>query len=164
MEESIRPQGFIFRDGKSAALDSSGGRSYHPMTVKMPPGRRRSVRTTLFSSYVLLVLLSTAFVTVFSWFYTTNMLRRLAFNSLGDISSKVVDALDAELSKMNAVSLAIASSDLVKQLVKQRVVIARSDAGSAQRLSSYRNTVQVVEVMQTIIGPYKLVPQVNLYD
>ena len=134
------------------------------MTVKIPAGRRRSVRTTLFSSYVLLVLLSTAFVTVFSWFYTTNMLRRLAFNSLGDISSKVVDALDTELSKMNAVSLAIASSDLVKQLVKERAAIGRSDSGSAQRLNSYRNAVQVVEVMQTIIGPYKLVPQVNLYD
>lgn len=154
MEESNRPLGFFCRNVQSS----------EEMGAKTRGGRRKSVRTTLFSSYVLLVLLSTIFVTVFSYFYTSNMLRRVAFETLTDISSKVVDALDAELSKMNAVSLAVSSSDLVKQLVRQRGDIQRSAAGTGQRLSSYRNAVQIVEVMQTIIGPYKPVPQVNLYD
>jgi two-component system sensor histidine kinase YesM len=131
--------------------------------VRSPWGRRRNVRTTLFASYLLLIVLSTAFVTVFSYFYTKNAMTRLAINALRDISAKVVDALDAELFRMNSVSIAIASSDLVRQLVKEREAIPR-DAGSAARLRAYRNTVRIVDVMQTIVGPYKPVPQVNLYD
>ena len=113
---------------------------------------------------LLLILLSTAFVTIFSYFYTANALKRLAINALRDLSAKVVDALDAELFKMNAVSIAIASSDLIRQLIKEREAIPSPGADSAARLRSYRNTGRIVEVMQTIIGPYKPVPQVNLYD
>ena len=89
----------------------------------------RTVRTTLFSSYLLLILLSTAFVTVFSYVYTSNALRRLAINSLRDLSAKVVDSLDTELFKMNAVSVAIASSDVIRQLVRERGDARASSAG-----------------------------------
>ncbi len=123
----------------------------------------KSVRSTLFASYLLLILLSTAFVTIFSYFYTTNALTRLAINSLRDLSAKDVDALDAELQKMNAVSIAIASSDMVRQLVKEREAIP-PDSSSQARLQTYRTTVRIVDVMQTIIGPYKPVPQVSFYD
>lgn len=131
--------------------------------MRTPWGRKRNVRETLFASYLLLIVLSTAFVTVFSYFYTKNAMTRLAINALRDISAKVVDALDGELFKMNAVSIAIASSDLVRQLVRERETILR-DAGSSARLRAYRSTVRIVEVLQTIIGPYKPVPQINLYD
>jgi len=58
--------------------------------------------------------------------------------------------------------VAIASSDLVRQLVKERGT-ARTGEGAAARLAAYRNAAAIVDVMQSIIGPYKPVPQVNLY-
>jgi two-component system, sensor histidine kinase YesM len=131
--------------------------------VRAPWGRKRSVRTTLFTSYLLLILLSTAFVAVFSYFSTAGALKELAIKALRDVSSKVVDALDAELYRMNAVSIAVASSDLVKQLVRERQLIPL-EADPPGRLRAYRNAARIVEVLQTIIGPYKPVPQVNIYD
>jgi two-component system sensor histidine kinase YesM len=125
-------------------------------------GRRRSVRSTLFATYLLLIVLSTAFLTIFSYSYTANMMTRTAMNALRDVSSGVIDALDAELLRMNSVSVAIASSDLVRQLVEERAAAA-GDEGPAARLAAYRNTGRIVDVMQSIVGPYKPVPQVNLY-
>jgi two-component system sensor histidine kinase YesM len=124
--------------------------------------RRRSVRSTLFATYLLLIVLSTAFLTIFSYSYTANLMTRAAINALRDVSSSVVDAMDAELLKMNSVSVAIASSDLVRQLVKARGT-APAGEGAASRLAAYRNAAAIVDVMQSIIGPYKPVPQVNLY-
>lgn len=131
--------------------------------MKSPPwGRRRSVRSTLFTTYLLLIVVSTAFVTIFSYFYTKNLMTRLAIEALKDVSTRVIDSLDGELLRMNSVSVAIASSTVVRQLVKEREASPRGE-GSAARLAAYRNAVSIVDVMQSIIGPYKPVPQVNLY-
>ncbi len=124
--------------------------------------RRKSVRSTLFATYLLLIVLSTAFLTIFSYSYTANMMTRTAMNALRDVSRGVVDAMDGELLRMNSVSVAIASSGLVRQLVREREAAAKGE-GSAARLAAYRNAGAIVEVMQSIIGPYKPVPQVNLY-
>jgi two-component system sensor histidine kinase YesM len=126
-------------------------------------GRRAgSVRAALFTSYLLLIVLSTAFVTVFSWISTANALNGQAIRSLRDLSLKITDSLESELSRMNSVSVAIGSSDLVKQLLREREAIPVTGQGS--RLLAYRNTVRIVGVMQSIIGPYKPVPQVNFFD
>ena len=130
--------------------------------MKAPWGPRRSVRSTLFATYLLLIVVSTAFVTVFSYFYTKNLMTGLAIEALKDVSTRVIDSLDAELLRMNSVSVAIASSTVVRQLVKEREASARGEA-SAARLKAYRNAVSLVDVMQSIIGPYKPVPQVNLF-
>jgi two-component system, sensor histidine kinase YesM len=131
-------------------------------------GRKRSVRATLFSSYLLLIVLSTAFVTVFSSLSTANALKSQAIKSLRDLSAKLIDTLDAELFKMSAVSADIASSELMKQLLREREALPaagrNAPGGPEARLQEYRNTVRIVGVMQSIIGPYKPVPQVNLYD
>jgi two-component system sensor histidine kinase YesM len=122
----------------------------------------RSVRATLFSSYLLLILVSIPLLTVFSYFYTANALRRQAIGALEDLSATVIDALDAELFKMSSVSANIGSSELVRELVKAHAAL--SAGGQADRTRRYLATVRLVEVMQTIIGAYKPVPQVNFYD
>jgi len=130
--------------------------------VRSLVGRRRSFRSTLFVSYLLLIVLSTTFLAIFSYTYTANMMTRASMNALRDVSSGVVDAMDGELLKMNSVSVAIASSNTVRQLVKERAALP-TGPGAAARLAAYRNAGEIVDVMQSIIGPYKPVPQVNLY-
>ncbi len=105
-----------------------------------------------------------AFMTVFSYFYTSNALTRVAINGLRDLSAKLIDALDTELFKMNSVSVAVASSEAIKQLIRERQAIPRSEAGSPESLKRYRNAVRIVGVVQTMVGPYKPVAQVNVYD
>ncbi len=126
--------------------------------------RKRSVRSTLFFSYILLILITMAFMTVFSYFYTSNAFTRASINALRDLSGKLIDALDTELFKMNSVSVAVASSDSIKQLIREREGILPAEPGSDASLKRYRNAVRIVGVLQTIIGPYKPVPQVNVYD
>jgi two-component system, sensor histidine kinase YesM len=132
--------------------------------VKAFWSRKRSVRSTLFFSYLLLIVLTMAFMTVFSYVYTADALTRVAINALRDLSEKLIDALDVELFKMNSVSVAVASSDAIKQLLRERQLIPAAEPGTDASLRRYRNTVRIVDVMQTIIGPYKPVPQVNVYD
>ena len=64
---------------------------------------------------------------------------------------------------MNSVSVAMASSDVIRQLVRERGDVRASSGSAEARLRLYRTTVRMVEVMQTIIGPFKPVPQINLY-
>ena len=59
-----------------------------------------------------------AFMTVFSYVYTADALTGVAINALRDLSGKLIDALDAELFKMSSVSVAVASSDAIKQLLE----------------------------------------------
>jgi two-component system, sensor histidine kinase YesM len=131
--------------------------------VKGIRGRKRSVRSTLFFSYLLLIALTMAFMIVFTSFYTTEALRRVAINGLRDLSGKLLYALDTELFKVSSVSVAVASSETIKKLLKERQGIPPGAAGSDASLRRYRNTMQIVGVMQTIIGPYKPVPQVSVY-
>ena len=127
--------------------------AYHFQAVK-------SVRATLFSSYLLLILVSIPLLTVFSYFYTANALKAQAIGALKDLSATVVGALDAELFKMNAVSVNIGSSELVRQLLQEHAALS----GQADRTWQYLHTARLAEVMQTIVGAYKPVPQVNFYD
>jgi two-component system sensor histidine kinase YesM len=161
MEKSNLPWGFFFRHRK---LDSAWRRSYHRRHVRAFWSRKRSVRSTLFFSYLLLIVLTMAFMTVFAYFYTANALTRAAINALQDLSTKLVQALDSELFKMNAVSVAVASSEAIRQLLRERAAIGRGQPGSDASLRRYRNAVRIVGIIQTIIGPYKPVPQISVYD
>ena len=59
-------------------------------------------------------------------------LRTLAINALRDLSAKLIDSLDAELFKMNSVSVAIASSDAVMQLVREREAMPGGEGSDAR--------------------------------
>jgi TRAP-type C4-dicarboxylate transport system permease small subunit len=85
----------------------------------------KSVRATLFSSYLLLILIFIPLLTVFSYFYTANALKRQAIGALEDLSATVVGALDGELFKMNAVSVNIGSSELVRELLQEHAALRR---------------------------------------
>jgi len=100
--------------------------AYHFQAVK-------SVRATLFSSYLLLILVSIPLLTVFSYFYTANALKAQAIGALKDLSATVVGALDAELFKMNAVSVNIGSSELVRQLLQEHAALS----GQARSLAAW---------------------------
>jgi len=126
--------------------------------------RKRSVRATLFSSYLLLIFVSGSFFTVFSYFYTAGVLRRMAIRSLRDLASTMTDALDAELQKMNYVSINVTFSGRFKQLVAERLAFSAVPESPEERTRKYLNSAEIVAVMQDIIGPFKPVPQVNFYD
>ncbi|MBN1834534.1 MAG: histidine kinase, partial [Spirochaetales bacterium] len=127
-------------------------------------GIRRSVSSTLFFSYLLLILLSASFFTIFSYFYAADVLRRNAIESLRDLSVSVTGTLDGELQKMNNVSINVTFSGLFKQLVTAHLgfpVVARNQE---ERGRKYLNAAELVDVMEAIIGPFKPVPQINYYD
>jgi two-component system sensor histidine kinase YesM len=128
------------------------------------PRRKRSVRSTLFFSYLLLILISGSFFTVFSYFYTANVLRRRAIESLQELSVSVTGALDTELQKMNNVSINVTFSGLFKQLVVTHLGFPLEPRTQQERSLKYLNSAELVEVMEAIIGPFKPVPQINYYD
>jgi len=132
--------------------------------VKPLFGKKRSVRSTLFFSYLLLIVVSGSFFTIFSYFYVADVLRRNAIESLRDLSVSVTGALDAELQKMNNVSINVTFSGLFKQLVTTHLASPAEARDQDERSRKYLVAAQLVDVMEAIIGPFKPVPQINYYD
>ncbi len=126
--------------------------------------RKKSVGSTLFFSYVILVLSTIVTFTAVFYFFTTDLLKNKAMDALRDISSSLVNSLDSEISRMNIVSLNISYSTLLKQLVAEHLSLNERTQDAEQRALKYRNTKNIIDVISTIIGPFKPVPQVNYYD
>ncbi|WP_455383634.1 sensor histidine kinase [Salinispira pacifica] len=125
--------------------------------------KRRTVRSTLFSSYVLLLLPSVLFLTLFAFAYTSDALRNMAVDSLKDVSSAVLESLNVELQKMSNVSTSVTFSGLLRDRVRDHLKMISTGRGR-DGTAEYRSASRIVEVMQTVIGPFKPVPQVNYFD
>jgi len=116
----------------------------------------KSLRATLFSSYLLLILVSIPLLGGRFRFLHRQCPEAQAIGALHDLSAKVVDALDAELFKMNAVSVNIGSSELVRELVKSTRAVRRRARGQDAAVPGHR---PLVGVMQTIIGATSRCPR-----
>ena len=124
----------------------------------------KTVRRTLFSSYLVLILLSVIIFTVFFYFYTSKVLKEMAINSLQGLSTSVTNSLDSEINRMYVVSIDMTFSNLLKSLITEHLSFPKAPRDEIVRINKYHNTHKIIELMQTIVGPFKPVPQVNFYN
>ena len=122
--------------------------------------KRNSVRTTLFISYFIPILLTITLLSLIFFIYTSRVLRNVEESNLAEITDKMVSIIDSEVKNMNNVSLNIASSNLLKKnitglhsLLEQGYPLESTEVYLAAR--------DITSLIAMISGPIKAVPQIN---
>lgn len=134
------------------------------MSLTFPGRKKRSVRFTLFLSYTLLILTVITFLLTFYFFFTSRMLKDNAIDTLRNQSNALINTVDAELNKMNILSMNISFSRLLKELIVEHLSFPVEPNLPEVRTAKYLNTTRITDVLESLIGPFKPVPQINYYD
>jgi two-component system, sensor histidine kinase YesM len=129
-----------------------------------PVESTKSVRSSIFRSFTLLILAALAAFLSFFYLYISGILRDRAVSALGDSALSMARSIDTEIAKMSNISLSVSGSGLLKRLFAEHAAIAAGLPESDARLKAYLSARRITELLVTIVGPLKPVPQVNLYD
>ena len=123
--------------------------------------KRNSVRTTLFISYFIPILLTITLLSVTSFLYTSRVLRSVEESNLAEITDKMVSIIDSEVKNMNNISLNITSSNLLKKNIAalNNLLQQGYDLKSTEIYLAARS---IESMFAMIAGPIKAVPQINL--
>ncbi len=124
---------------------------------------RKSVRSTIFRSHLALIILMTVIFSVFFYFYTSNLLRTRAISSLKDLAASFSRSIDAEIVKMNNISMNITNSEVLKRDFAEFGSLGKTPDSPLRSMGRYIATRRIADLLFTIIGPLKPVPQVNIY-
>ena len=126
--------------------------------------RQKSVRSAIFRSHLAIIVLMTLIYTTFFYFYTADILRKRAVAALQEFSSSFARSIDAEIMKMNNISLNITNSEVIKRGFADFGILHAMPESADRNFRKYQVTKQLNDLMFTLIGPLKPVPQVNLYS
>ncbi|MCF7938570.1 MAG: histidine kinase [Spirochaetales bacterium] len=91
-------------------------------------------------------------------------MREIAINSLQDLSLSITHSIDTEIEKMITLSMNITFSPIFKESVNNHLQFDVQSETDAERIAKYENEQRIIEIINSIIGPYKPVPQVNFFD
>lgn len=138
--------------------------------------RWRSIRTILFSTYTLIIVLVFTILVVWVYAWVSDLIRDNAVDSLDRLGQSIQDQLDSEIRKLNDVSLNVMYSNLVKSRFHQYIADlegldarAESDpqshaAPSRATATSLQSAKDLAEILTAAIGPSRPVEQLYLYD
>ena len=124
---------------------------------------RKGVQASIFRSFTLLILAVVAVFSAFFYFYVSGILRDRAISALSDTAVSMARSIDGELAKMSNISLSVSSSGLLKRLFAERASVVRGMPEAEAKRERYLHLRRIADIVVTIIGPLKSVPQVNLY-
>lgn len=131
--------------------------------------RIRNIRSILFSTYSLII--AVIFTILVLWFYwwASDVLRKNATDSIDSLVRSMQQKLDAEMQKMNDVSLNVMYSNLVKNQFKLYMANleqgrASGDNSAAEAASAVESAKELADILTAAIGPSRPVEQLYLYD
>jgi len=132
----------------------------YPATVS----RRRTVRGSIFLSVsILLVCVLIAFSLVV-YDYASAVARERFADALTSLSQSLLKNLDAQVAEMNRLSLTLIYSQVFQGLYARHLALPRSPVSAGQRIGKLENTEALIEICETILGPHRAAPQVNVFD
>jgi two-component system sensor histidine kinase YesM len=128
--------------------------------------RLKTIQANLFFSYSALIMASILIFAVFFYYYTSTLLKNRASASQQSLCESISEKLDAEVLKMNTVSMSICYSSLIKShFYKHLSYNINPDSESTElKVEKYYNTKELIDIFMAIIGPSQTVSQINLYD
>jgi two-component system sensor histidine kinase YesM len=126
----------------------------------------KTIQANLFFSYSALIMASIIIFAVFFYYYTSTLLKNRASESHQSLCVSISEKLDAEVLKMNTVSMGICYSGLVKNhFYKHLSYNINPDSESNElKVAKYYNAKELMDIFMAIIGPSQSVSQINLYD
>ena len=125
---------------------------------------KRNVRTTLIISYALLIFVTVAFLLGFYYLFTSRVLKQNSVESLRNRAQSLSSSIDSAVSLANMVSLNVSFSSVLKEHVEEYLEYPVRPTDPGIRTEKYHKTGRIIDLIQSIIGPFKPVPQVNFYD
>ncbi|HBF39225.1 MAG TPA: hypothetical protein DDW50_18140 [Firmicutes bacterium] len=128
--------------------------------------RLKTIQANLFFSYSALIIASILIFAVFFYYYTSSLLKNRVSESHQSLCESISEKLDAEVQKMNTVSMSVCYSSLVKShFYKHLSYNINPDSESNERkVQKYFNAKELMDIFMAIIGPSQTVSQINLYD
>ena len=128
--------------------------------------RLRTIQSNLFFSYSALIIASILIFAVFFYYYTSSLLKSRVSESHQSLCESISEKLDAEVQKMNTVSMSICYSSLIKNHFYKHLSynIKPESESNELKVEKYYNAKELMDIFMAIIGPSQIVSQINLYD
>lgn len=129
----------------------------------------KSIQSNLFFTYSLIIIAVLLVFVVFFYVWVSNVLKTRAFESIDNLSDSFQEKLDYEIQKMDAVSMNILYSNLVKKrfekyLAYNSMNVSEDSSQEKDKLEAIDNAKELVDMLTAIIGPSRPVQQIYLYD
>jgi two-component system sensor histidine kinase YesM len=128
--------------------------------------RLKTIQSSLFFSYSALIMVSITVFAAFFYYYTSSLLKNKASESHKSLCESISRNLDAEITKMNTVSLNICYSNLVTNYYDKYLanLEGQEKTNSILNIEKYNKIKELIDIFVAAIGPSQTVSQINLYD
>ncbi len=126
--------------------------------------RSRTVRGSIFLSVSILLVCTLVAFSLVVYDYVSGVARERFADALTSLSRSLVTNLDAQVAEMDRLSLTLIYSQVFQGLYARHLAMPRVPATGARRIAKLENTEALVEIGETILGPNRSAPQINVFD
>jgi len=126
--------------------------------------RYRTVRGSIFLYVSILLVCTLVAFSLVVYDYVSVVARERFADTLTSLSQSLVTNLDAQVAEMERLSLTLIYSRVFQGLYARHLALPRAPRSAAQRIAKLENTEALIEICETVLGPNRSAPQVNVYD
>ncbi|NBD28214.1 sensor histidine kinase [Paenibacillus glycinis] len=127
----------------------------------------RSIRSILFLTYSSIILIGIALLFVLFYLWSSNLLKKEAFNSISELSASLQKQLDLEVQKLDSVSVSILYSNLISDRISEYDLPSTNTDlpyGPEQDLNRLnKSKTDLYDILVALVGPSYPVQQVYLH-
>jgi two-component system sensor histidine kinase YesM len=136
-----------------------GGACYHG---RVP--RHRTVRESIFLSVAILLVCTLIAFSLVVYDYVSGVARERFAETLTSLSRSLVTNLDSQVAEMDRLSLTLIYSQVFQGLYARHLTLPRAPSNAAQRIAKLENAEALIEICETVLGPNRSAPQMNVFD
>jgi len=137
----------------------TGSACYHDAVA-----RHRTVRGSIFLSVSVLLACTLIAFSLVVYDYVSGVARQRFAETLTSLSQSLVTNLDAQVAEMDRLSLTLIYSQVFQGLYARHLALPRTPFSAAQRIAKLENAEALIEICETVLGPSRSAPQVNVFD
>ena len=126
--------------------------------------RHRSVRGSIFLSVSILLVSTLVVFSLVVYDYVSAGARERFADALTSLSQSLMTNLDAQIAEMDRLSLTLIYSQVFQSLYARHLVLPRVPVSPEQRIAKLENAEALIEICETVLGPNRSAPQVNVFD
>jgi two-component system sensor histidine kinase YesM len=130
----------------------------------VPVLRRSTVRGSIFFSVSILLVCTLIAFSMVVYDYVSGVARQRFADALSSLSRSLVTNLDAQVAEMDRLSLTLIYSQVFQGLYARHLALPRAPVNAAQRIAKLENAEALIEICETVLGPNRSAPQVNVFD
>ena len=130
----------------------------------VPVSRHRTVQGSIFLYVSILLVCTLIAFSLVVYDYVSSVARERFADTLTSLSQSLLTNLDTQVAELNRLSLTLIYSQVFQGLYASHMSLPRAPASAEQRIAKLENTEALIEICETILGPNRSAPQVNVFD